>query len=94
MDQLVLRAIGKTSKPIYMGEPELLKDGLTVENFVTAITKSKAGGAAAWCFHTQNGFDLSEQPLVDRLTNTEKEFLRTFRKPLDATAWGTAAAAK
>jgi len=94
MDQLVLRAIGKTAKPIYMGEPALLKDGLTVDNFIAAITKSKAGGAAAWCFHTQNGFDLSKQPLVDRLTDAEKEFLSTFKKPLDATSWGTAVAAK
>ncbi|MCC6154502.1 MAG: hypothetical protein IT367_12120 [Candidatus Hydrogenedentes bacterium] len=94
MDQLVLRAIGKTSKPIYLGEPALLKDELTVENFVTAITKAKAGGAAAWCLHTQNGFDLSTQPLVDRLTGGEKEFLSTFKKSLDATAWGTSTAAK
>lgn len=94
MDRLVLRAVGKTSKPVYMGEPALLRDELTVENFIAAITKSKAGGAAAWCFHTQKGFDLSEQPLVDRLTDAEKAFLQTFRKPLDATAWGTAAAAK
>ena len=94
MDQLVFRAVGKTTKPIYMGEPALLKDELTVYNFIAAITKSKAGGAAAWCFHTQNGFDLSKQPLVDRLTDAEKEFLSTFKKPLDATSWGTAVAAK
>jgi hypothetical protein len=94
MDQLVLRAVGKTTKPIYMGEPALLRDELTVANFVTAITKSKIAGAAAWCFHTQNGFDLSKQPLVDRLTVAEKEFLTTFKKTLDGTTWGTASAAK
>ncbi|MCC6795374.1 MAG: hypothetical protein IT366_09670 [Candidatus Hydrogenedentes bacterium] len=94
MDQLVLRAVGNTGKPIYMGEPALLRDELTVENFVTAITKSKIGGAAAWCFHTQNGFDLSKQPLVDRLKDKEKDFLRAFKKSVDATTWGTASAAK
>ncbi|NUM55284.1 MAG: hypothetical protein HUU46_16685 [Candidatus Hydrogenedentes bacterium] len=94
MDALVKRARGATTKPIYMGEPALLEDGLTVESVITAVTKAKAGGAAAWTFHTRNGFDLSKQSLVESMTEPERRFAETFKPKLDATPWGANVAAK
>lgn len=92
MDALVRRAKGETAKPIYMGEPAILEGGMTVESFVTAIAKAKAGGAAAWTFHTRQGFDLSRKPLKDLLTAPEREFVESFREKVDATPWGARSA--
>jgi hypothetical protein len=94
MDMLVGQARAVTTKPIYLGEPALLRDELTAREFIVAVTKAKAGGAAAWTFHTQHCFDLSQKSLADSLTEGEKEFIRTFKKAVDATSWGIAKPAK
>lgn len=86
MDRLVREAKDVTGKPVYLGEPASMDDELTAENFITAVCKAKAGGAAAWTFHTQGGFDLRNGRLADKLSEREKAFLRSFKTRLDATS--------
>jgi hypothetical protein len=88
MDELVRRAKSETTKPVYLGEPAVLDDGLAAQDFVTAATTAKAGGAAAWTFHTRNGFDLSRKSLADSMTEAEKSFVSTVRAHVDAAKWG------
>jgi len=92
MDELTRRAKAVTRKPIYLGEPAYMGDEYSVENFITAVSKAKQGGAAAWTFHTQSGFDLSRQPLTALLTKDEKAFLESFKSRVDKVAWGRAGA--
>lgn len=94
MDQLVERVRMATKKPVYLGEPAVMEDGLTALEFIAAVTNAKKGGAAAWTFHTRAGFDLSSRSIRDALTEQEREFVRRFRKPLHATAWGSPSVGK
>ena len=93
MDELVRRAKRGSSKPIYLGEPAPLEDGVIAENAITAVTKAKQGGAAAWTFHTHSSFDLSRGPLKDVQTGEERKFIESFAPRLRAAAWGSAGAA-
>ncbi len=94
MDQLVRRARRVSGKPIYLGEPASVELGYTSEQCILAVTKAKAGGAAAWTFHTQNGFDLRDGSIHERLTEAERSFLESFRIPLDNAPWGIAKSVK
>ncbi|GMU93684.1 MAG: hypothetical protein AMXMBFR4_27420 [Candidatus Hydrogenedentota bacterium] len=87
-DELVRRARQVSRLPIYFGEPAQMDDAFTVEHFVTAVTKAKEGGAAAWTFHTPRSFELGTGRLFDKLTEPEKTFLRVFRNAVNRTPWG------
>jgi hypothetical protein len=89
MDVLTARAKSATNKPLYFGETAELTDEFTVENFITAVTKTKAAGAAAWTFHTEHGFDLSKAALTDQLSNAEKAFLTALFDRLKRIEWGS-----
>ncbi|MBX7255279.1 MAG: hypothetical protein K1Y02_02865 [Candidatus Hydrogenedentes bacterium] len=83
MDQLVQRAKQAGRIPIYLGEPASMEQDLGAEEFLTAITKAKSAGAAAWTFHTESGFDLRRAGLTAQLTENEKRFLDTFKAKLN-----------
>jgi len=67
-------------KPIYLQEPQRWVPGssLTSANFITAVTKAKSAGAAAWTFHTEAGFDLSSGSIQSQLSGTEANFLNSL----------------
>ncbi|MBM3288704.1 MAG: hypothetical protein FJY92_00995 [Candidatus Hydrogenedentes bacterium] len=88
MDELVRSAKRVTTKPIYLGEPASLEVGLTSREFITAVTKAKSGGAAAWTFHTRAGFDLSRKSLAEQLTEDETAFVRACADAVRVAPWG------
>ena len=85
MDALVQRAKAVSSKPVYLGEPAYMGDEYSVDDFAMAVAKSKSGGAAAWTFHTQNGFDLGGAGLMAQLTRNERAFLGRLKETLGET---------
>ena len=89
MDALARAAKSVSQKPLYFGEPASFEDaGLSVDQFLVAVTKAKAGGAAAWTLHTEHGFDLHARSLRDQLTAPERQFAEQAAARLDATPWG------
>jgi hypothetical protein len=53
---------GRSTKPVYLQEPEPhRRDGIwTLAGIKANMLAAKAGGAAAWCFHTHAGYYLDD----------------------------------
>ena len=84
------------NKPVYLQEPQAWDSGLTICNipdssrgdrvpghFRTAARTAKAAGAAAWTFHTRQGFDLRNTSLKSRIQAdaVERELLEDLVVP-------------
>ena len=96
------------NKPVYLQEPQAWDSGLTFCNvpdsargdrvpghFRTAARTAKAAGAAAWTFHTRQGFDLRNTSLKSRIQAdaVERELLEgtpavpSLAAEVSATSW-------
>jgi RHS repeat-associated protein len=96
------------NKPVYLQEPQAWDSGLTICNtpdssrgdrvpghFRTAARTAKAAGAAAWTFHTRQGFDLRNTSLKSRIQAdaVERELLEgtpavpSLAAEVSATPW-------
>ena len=86
--QPIIATLRSSGRPAYLQEPQKYQNqrSLTAANFREAVQNAKRLGAAAWCFHTEAGFRMNNQPFSPE--PVEAEFLETFREPLDQTPWG------
>lgn len=74
--QSIVRALTANGKPAYLQEPNTTHDTRffypsndRAEYFLQAVANAKLAGAAAWCFHTEEGVDFRTGPpfFEDRL---------------------------
>jgi hypothetical protein len=85
-----LRSASSGSRPVYLQEPERWcpGSGLTAAHFRAAAEGAKRGGAAAWMFHSESGFNLRTQSFLDWAPPLpEEDFITSFRTPLNGIAW-------
>jgi hypothetical protein len=72
-------------KPFYLQEPDYAAPN--GQAYLTAVVNAKSAGAAAWTFHTQRAFRLTEQTVQTSLSTEEKNFMNGLIASLNATAW-------
>lgn len=62
----IVDALGANGRPVYFQEPTRFPFPSTdrAEFFQQALLNARAGGAAAWCFHTDLGFNLQGPGMV------------------------------
>ncbi|HZP48271.1 MAG TPA: hypothetical protein VFB07_07055 [Vicinamibacterales bacterium] len=67
--EATVRAMRANGRPAYLQEPTRypFPSADRAEYFVAARANAERAGAAAWCFHTELGFDLSHARFADRL---------------------------
>ncbi len=65
----VVGALRANGRPAYLQEPTRYPFPSTdrAEYFMAARANAERAGAAAWCFHTELGFDLEQARFADRL---------------------------
>jgi hypothetical protein len=76
-----LASVGKVI-PVYLSEENRrgYQDS-SAEQFRLAARQAYEAGAAAWIFHTQAGFDLSEKDFFGRLDPVERDVIETLARP-------------
>jgi hypothetical protein len=65
----VVRTLAANGRPVYLQEPTRFPNPSThrASFFLDALANAKRAGAAAWCFHTNLGFNLRESLFRDLL---------------------------
>src|SRR5262249_52604149 len=73
----VVSTLATAGRPVYLQEPTRFPNASTdrADYFRTALANARRAGAAAWCFHTDLGFNLRGTLFRDRLrSRTEPEW--------------------
>jgi hypothetical protein len=86
-----IRAIGarRGVKPVYFQEPQAWQDEAAsdrTERFLKAASEAKAGGAAAWTFHTRSAFILRDRSMKSQMAADERAWIEQARARVDAVA--------
>jgi hypothetical protein len=84
----VVSTLATARRPVYLQEPTRFPNPSTdrAEYFRTALANARRAGAAAWCFHTDLGFNLGGSLFQDRLrSRVEPEW--TFVSTLVPHVW-------
>jgi hypothetical protein len=65
----IVRTLAANGRPVYLQEPTRFPNPSThrASFFLEALANAKRAGAAAWCFHTDLGFNLRESLFRDKL---------------------------
>lgn len=84
-----MRAVGdrRGVKPVYFQEPQAWQDETApdrVERFLRAASRARAGGAAAWLFHTRSGFILRERSMKAQMAADERSAIEQLRARVEA----------
>jgi len=97
----LVQALAVSGRPIYFQEPIRFTRDIAdrAEYFFTAAVNARRAGAAAWCFHTELGFNVRTQLFRERLqSRSEPDWAfvtslapRVFLRTSDATHFVSAA---
>jgi hypothetical protein len=70
-------------RPIYDGEPSPEHHGRGARAYAASLAGARAGGAAAWTFHTRAGFHLDDRSYEAQLDEAARAFLDGLRASRD-----------